>query len=113
MWLFYAAEVALGLCKYSGLFLYAALTVRRFWFYFRLCKYLGSFLYAALTAQSGGKAPRFDRADPRVWGYAPPYTPADNVERCVGKISLSAVRVRGERKVYPVGSQSLRASPRK
>ena len=26
-----------------------------------LLKYLGLFLYAALTAQSGGKAPRFDK----------------------------------------------------
>ena len=90
-WLFYATEVALWICKYLGSFLYAALTVRRFWFYFRLCKYLGSFLYAALTAQSGGKAPRSDRADPRVRGYAPPYTPAELLVRCVGKISLSAV----------------------
>ena len=51
-----------------------------------LFKYLGSFLFAALTAQSGGKAPRSDRADPRVWGYAPPYTPADNVESVWGRL---------------------------
>ena len=38
MWLFYATDLSLGLCKYSGLF-----------------------LYATLTAQSGGKAPRFDK----------------------------------------------------
>jgi len=42
-----------------------------------LFKYLVSSLFAALTAQSGGKAPRFDRADPRVGASATPYTPAD------------------------------------
>ena len=51
----------------------------------------GLFLYATLTAQSGGKAPRFDRADPRVRGYAPPYNPAELLEKCEGKISLSAI----------------------
>ena len=37
--------------------------------------------FATLTAQSGRKAPRFDRADPRVRGYAPPYTPAELLVR--------------------------------
>ena len=77
-----------------------------------LFKYLGLFLFAALTAQSGGKAPRSDRADPRVRGYAPPYNPADNVEKCVELIWLVAVLFHGFFKVYPAGHPSqLRCQP--
>ena len=41
------------------------------------------------------------------------YTPAELLVRCEGKISLTAIQVLDERKAYPVGPQSLRASPRR